>query len=47
MDFQTHLYRMEQYLRECGFENILTYSTYQKEIAIDDKCEMFIYECSI
>lgn len=50
MDFQTHLYHygeMEQYLRECGFENILTYSTYQKEIAFNDECEMFIYECSI
>ena len=49
MDFQTHLYRygeMEQYLKECGFKNILTYSTYQKEIAINDECEMFIYECS-
>lgn len=50
MDFQTHLYHygeMEQYLRACGFENILTYSTYQKEIAVDDACEMFLYECSI
>lgn len=50
MDFQTHLYKygeMEQYLRECGFKNILTYSTYQKEIAFNDECEMFIYECSI
>ena len=49
MDFQTHLYRygeMEQYLKECGFKNILTYSTYQKEIAINGECEMFIYECS-
>lgn len=49
MDFQTHLYRygeMEQYLRECGFKNILTYSTYQKEIAVNDECEMFLYECS-
>lgn len=50
MDFQTHLYHygeMEQYLRACGFGNILAYSTYQKEIAVDDACEMFIYECSI
>ena len=50
MDFQTHLYRygeMEEYLRECGFRNISTYSNYQKETAVDDKCEMFIYECSV
>ena len=50
MDFQTHLYRygeMEQYLRECGFQKILVYSTYQKEIAYNDECEMFLYECGI
>lgn len=50
IDFQTHLYRygeMEEYLRECGFGNILTYATYQKETAVNDNCEMFIYECSI
>lgn len=50
MDFQTHLYRygeMEGYLRECGFKSISTYSNYQKEPAVNDKCEMFIYECSI
>lgn len=28
---------MDQHLRECGFENILTCLAYQKEIAIDDK----------
>ena len=50
MDFQTHLYRlgeMEQYLKECGFNTILTYSSYKKEIAVNNDCEMFIYECSI
>ena len=50
MDFQTHLYRygeMEKYLRECGFRSISTYSNYQKATAVDDRCEMFIYECSI
>ena len=50
MDFQTHLYRygeMEKYLRECGFRSISTYSNYQKAAAVDDRCEMFIYECSI
>lgn len=49
-DFQTHLYRlgeMEQYLKECGFNTILTYSSYKKEIAVNNDCEMFIYECSI
>lgn len=50
MDFQTHLYRygeMEEYLRECGFKAISTYATYQKEMAVNDKCEMFLYECSV
>lgn len=48
MDFQTHLYKfneMEQYLREVGFKTITTYSTFQKEVAIDDSCEMFLFEC--
>ncbi len=31
---------------EYGFNNILTYSTYQKEIALNGECEMFLYECS-
>ena len=50
MDFQTHLYRygeMEAYLRECGFKNISTYSNCQKELAVDDKRGMFIYECGM
>lgn len=50
MDFQTHLYRfgeMEEYLKECGFKRISAYSSYQKETAVDDSCEMFIYECGI
>lgn len=50
MDFQTHLYRcgeMEENLRECGFRNITTYSNYQKELAVFNNCEMFLYECSV
>lgn len=50
MDFQTHLYRygeMEQYLKECGFTSVQTYSNYEKEIAVNDECEVFLYECSI
>lgn len=50
MDFQTHLYcygEMEDYLKECGFKSIATYFNYQKEPAVNDKCEMFIYECSV
>lgn len=50
MDFQTHLYRygeMEEYLKECGFKSIATYSNYRKETAVNDQCEMFIYECSV
>ena len=49
MDFQTHLYRygeMEKYLRECGFTKIFVYSNYQKQKAVDDMCEMLLYECS-
>ena len=48
MDFQTHLYRfgeMEQLLKEIGFRHITTYSSFQKEIAVDDKCDMFLFEC--
>lgn len=50
MDFQTHLYHygeMEEYLKKCGFKSIVTYSNYQKELANNDECEMFIYECSV
>lgn len=50
MDFQTHLYKfgeMEYYLTEIGFSNIRTYSSFSKNIAIDDKCEMFLFECSV
>ena len=50
MDFQTHLYRngeMEEYLRDCGFKSISTYSNYQKEPAVNDQCEMFLYECGV
>lgn len=50
MDFQTHLYRygeMEEHLKECGFKSISTYSNYQKEPAIHDRCEMFLFECGI
>ena len=38
MDFQTHLYRygeMEKYLRECGFENILTYARSRRQFPVN------------
>lgn len=50
MDFQTHLYQfgeMEQYLKEAGFTTISTYSSYQKQIAVDDQCEFFLFECGL
>lgn len=50
MDFQTHLYKfgeMENYLREAGFTEIKTYSSFEKEIAIDDCCDMFLFECNL
>ncbi|MDY4167653.1 MAG: SAM-dependent methyltransferase [Fournierella sp.] len=49
MDFQTHLYQygeMDEYLRGCGFQSISVYSSYRKEPAVNDQCEMLIYECS-
>lgn len=50
MNFQTHLYKfgeMENYLREAGFTEIKTYSSFEKEIAIDDCCDMFLFECNL
>lgn len=50
MDFQTHLYKygeMEEYLKEVGFTQVKTYSSFDKEIAINDRCEMFLFECSL
>ena len=50
MDFQTHLYKfgeMEKYLKEIGFTKVKTYSSFSKDIAINDNCEMFLFECNI
>ena len=50
MDFQTHLYKfgeMEHYLKEIGFTTVKTYSSFEKERAIDDQCDMFLFECSL
>ena len=50
MDFQTHLYKfgeMERLLKEIGFTNVKTYSSFSKDAAADDNCEMFLFECSI
>lgn len=50
MDFQTHLYRfgeMEAMLKEIGFTKITTYSSFQKELAVDDQCESFLFECMV
>ncbi len=50
MDFQTHLYEfgeMEEYLKKIGFTDIKIYSSFNKEMAMDDQCEMFLYECSL
>lgn len=50
MDFQTHLYRLgelEPCLREIGFAKVTAYSSYQKTIAVDDRTEMFLYECTL
>ena len=48
MDFQLHLYRfgeMETYLENIGFKKVTVYSSFQKEIAIGNQNEMFLYEC--
>lgn len=50
MDFQTHLYRfgeMERILKEIGFASVTTYASFDKQIAVDENTEMFLYECSI
>lgn len=50
MDFQTHLYRfgeMEALLRNIGFTDVKTYASFEKEIASDDQCEMFLFECRV
>lgn len=50
MDFQTHLYRfgeMDEYLKNCGLKDIAVYCNYQKDPAVNDQCEMFVYECSV
>lgn len=49
MDFQTHLYgfgEMEQYLEEAGFKVEAVYSSFSKQEAADDSCEMFLFECT-
>lgn len=50
MDFQIHLYKfgeMEQYLKDIGFSNVKTYSSFSKEIAVDDQCEMLFLNVTI
>jgi len=50
MDFQTHLYELgelEPYLFEIGFRSVAVYSSFEKEIAEDNRVEMFLYECRL
>lgn len=50
MDFQTHLYRLEEIeacLREIGFSSVTAYRSYKKEIAAGDPCEMLLLECGL
>ena len=37
---------MEQYLRKLDFATVITYSSFQKEIAVNSECELFLFECS-
>lgn len=48
MDFQTRLYKfgeMEGFLNEIGFSEVKTYSSFQKDAAVNDDCEAFLFEC--
>lgn len=50
MDFQTHLYRsgeMETILKDVGFSNIKTYSSFSKNEHCDDESGMFLFECRL
>lgn len=50
MDFQTHLYKfgeMEAILRRLGFGRVKTYSSFAKDTAAGDDCEMFLFECRL
>ena len=50
MDFQIHLYRfgeMEAYLEEMGFQRVVVYSSFEKELATGNQDEMFLYECIV
>ena len=50
MDFQTHLYELgelEPYLLDIGFTGVSVYSSYQKERAVSNQTEMFLYECCL
>lgn len=49
MDFQTHLYELgelEPYLEEIGFQVQAVYSSFSRQAAAGDQCEMFLYECT-
>lgn len=49
MNFQTHLYElgeMEGLLKEAGFTSVAVYSSFQKEIAVSNQSEQFLYECT-
>lgn len=50
MDFQTHLYQLgelERELSDMGFSQVKVYSSYEKEIAVNNETEMFLYECVV
>jgi SAM-dependent methyltransferase len=48
MDFQTRLYELgelEHILKDIGFKKCTVYSTFSKDIALNNTAEMFLYEC--
>lgn len=50
MDFQIRLYRygeMEKLLEEIEFSEIKTYSSFSKEVAVDDRSGTFLFECGV
>ncbi len=43
----TNSERWNNFLTEIGFTAIRTYSSFKKEQAINDECEMFLFECTV
>ena len=50
MDFRTHLYKygeMEAVLKEVGFPIVRTFSCFDKNETLDEKAEIYLFECTV